>query len=75
MTQWTVHLEEDPETGELIMPFPPDLLAQVGWDFGDTLLWEDMHNGSWSLRKAEAGTSEDASERTGRSNSSTIDES
>ena len=75
MTQWTVHLEEDPETGELIMPFPPDLLAQVGWDFGDTLLWEDMHNGSWSLRKAEVGTSEDASERTGRSNSSTIDES
>jgi len=37
MTSWTVTLEEDPETGELIMPLPPDLLNQVGWDFGDTL--------------------------------------
>ena len=62
MTHWTVHLEEDPETGELIMPFPPDLLAQVGWDFGDTLIWEDMHNGSWSLRKQDSGTHENATE-------------
>jgi hypothetical protein len=50
---WTIKLEEDPATGELIMPFPPDLLAQVGWDFGDTLIWEDMQNGSWSLKKKE----------------------
>lgn len=53
MSNWTLTLEEDPETGELIMPLPPDLLNQVGWDFGDTLIWEDMHNGSWSLRKKE----------------------
>jgi len=53
MTSWTVTLEEDPETGELIMPLPPDLLNQVGWDFGDTLIWEDMHNGSWTLKKDE----------------------
>jgi len=30
---WTITLEEDPATGELIMPFPPDMLAQVGWVF------------------------------------------
>lgn len=59
MNKWTITLEEDPATGELIMPFPPDLLAQVGWDFGDTLIWEDLHNGSWSLRKKEDGTSTD----------------
>lgn len=58
---WTITLEEDPQTGELIMPFPPDLLAQVGWDFGDTLIWEDMNNGSWSLRKQD-GTSTDTTE-------------
>lgn len=57
--RWTITLEHDPETGELIMPFPPDLLAQVGWDFGDTLRWEDCHNGTWSLRKVEDGTSKD----------------
>lgn len=38
--KWTVELIEDPETGELVLPFPPDLLAQVGWDFGDTLVWD-----------------------------------
>jgi hypothetical protein len=61
MNNWTVTLETDPETGELIMPFPPDMLAQVGWDFGDTLIWEDMNNGSWSLRKKD-GTSTDTTE-------------
>ena len=48
---WTVVVEEDKETGELILPFTPDMLAQVGWDFGDTILWEDNMNGSWSLTK------------------------
>jgi hypothetical protein len=53
MKSWTVTLVEDPETGELIMPFSPDMLAQVGWDFGDTLIWKDEGNGSWSLTKKE----------------------
>lgn len=59
---WTIKLENDPETGELIMPFPPDLLAQVGWDFGDTLIWEDLHDGRWSLKKKDAGTTGDATD-------------
>ncbi len=50
---WTVTVEQDPETGELVLPFTPDMLAQVGWDFGDTILWEDNQNGSWSLTKKE----------------------
>jgi hypothetical protein len=53
-TSWTVTLEEDPENpGGLIMPFPPDLLAQVGWDFGDELIWKDLNDGSFSLTKKE----------------------
>jgi hypothetical protein len=52
-SSWTVTLEEDPATGDLVLPFTPDMLAQVGWDFGDTLVWEDLHNGSWSLTKKE----------------------
>ena len=74
MTHWTIKLEEDPETGDLIMPLPPDLLNQVGWDFGDTLIWEDLHNGSWSLRKKEDGTAGDATDGTGGSDSSTSKE-
>lgn len=46
---WTVKLEED-DNGDLIMPIPTDLLAQMGWDIGDELFWEE-HNGSWTLTK------------------------
>ena len=35
------------------MPFPPDLLSQMGWDFGDTLLWHDNKDGSFTLTKKE----------------------
>ena len=52
-TSWTVTLEEDPETGELIMPFPPDLLAQVGWDYGDVLKWSEGEHGEFVLSKVD----------------------
>ena len=51
--RWTITVEEDPATGEMVMPFPPEMLAQVGWDFGDTITWKDEGNGSWSLTKKE----------------------
>lgn len=38
-TTWIVTLEEDPETGDLIMPLPDALLKEIGWDIGDTLVW------------------------------------
>lgn len=37
---WTVTLEEDPDTGDLLLPFPPELLAQMGWDCGDAINWD-----------------------------------
>ena len=39
-TKWVIEVEEDPETHELMLTFPPDALAQVGWDFGDELEWK-----------------------------------
>lgn len=56
--QWTVKVEEDPETGEVILPFPPDLLSQMGWDFGDTLIWDDNLNGTFSIKKKVDNTDE-----------------
>jgi len=50
---WVVRLEEDPDTKDLILPFTPDMLAQVGWDFGDTIVWQDNQNGSFTLSKKE----------------------
>ena len=49
--KWTVTLEEDPETGDLVMPFPPELLVQVGWDYGDVLVWTETDHGSFVLSK------------------------
>jgi hypothetical protein len=49
---YTVKLEED-ENGDLILPLTPDILRQMGWDEGDTLLWEELPNGYWSLKKKE----------------------
>ena len=49
---WTVTLEED-ENGDLILPLNEDILNSVGWDIGDTLIWEESFNGSYTLRKKE----------------------
>ena len=48
---WTLTVEEDPETGDAILQFPPDLLEQAGWKEGDILEWTDRGDGSWSLEK------------------------
>jgi len=46
---WTVTLQEDPETGDLILPFNDEILNELGWKDGDTLEWIDNKDGSWSL--------------------------
>lgn len=50
---WTVTVQENGKTKELYIEFPPDCLNQVGWDEGDTLLWEELPNGDWKLSKKE----------------------
>ena len=50
---YTVKVEEDPDTGDLVLPFPPELLAQMGWDIGDDLLWEDHFDGAFSIKKVD----------------------
>jgi hypothetical protein len=51
--RWTITVEEDPETGELILPFSDEMLVEVAWSIGDTLEWTDNGNGSWTLKKKE----------------------
>ena len=53
MKSYTVTLEEDPETGDLVLPFPEDMLKEVGWKEGDTLDWEDNKDGTFSITKKE----------------------
>ena len=49
--RWTVTLEEDPDTGDLIMPLPQEILDLQGWQEGDVLVWNDNGDGSWSLTR------------------------
>ena len=49
--RWELEVQEDPETGDAILQFPPDLLESAGWNEGDTLEWSDNGDGSWSLSK------------------------
>ena len=50
---WTISLEEDPETGDLILPLNDDILAETGWKTGDTIDWIDNKDGSWTMKKIE----------------------
>lgn len=50
---WTVIIEEDAETGDVILPFPQDMLDEVGWMPGDNLKWVDREDGTWEIRKIE----------------------
>lgn len=48
---WTVTVQEDGESKDLYIQLPPDAINQVGWDDGDTILWEELSNGSYKLSK------------------------
>lgn len=50
-TNWIISLEEDPETGELVMPLPPELMTAQGWEIGDTLTWNIDDEGTVTLTK------------------------
>jgi hypothetical protein len=52
-----LQLEQDPETGELILPLPTDLLSQMGWIEGTELFWIDNENGTYSLKEKKNETS------------------
>jgi bifunctional DNA-binding transcriptional regulator/antitoxin component of YhaV-PrlF toxin-antitoxin module len=51
--RWTLTVEEDPETGDLMLPFTEEILKTVGWKEGDTLTWTVKTNGSIILSKKE----------------------
>jgi hypothetical protein len=48
-----VTLIEDPETGDLVMPFPEGMCDELGWEIGDTLQWNVQEDGTIILTKAD----------------------
>ncbi len=47
-----VKLEQD-ENGELILPLDEKMCKELGWEIGDTILWNDNGDGSFTLTKKE----------------------
>lgn len=52
---WTVKAEQD-TAGELVLPLPVDLLAQMGWHEGTELFW-DVDDGKIVLKEKNDETS------------------
>lgn len=50
---WVITVQENGKTKELFLEFPPDAIDQVGWDEGDTLIWEELETGGFSITKKE----------------------
>jgi len=51
MKSWILDVKEDPDTGDSILEFPPDVLEETGWKEGDELIWTDNQDGSFTLTK------------------------
>jgi hypothetical protein len=51
--QWVIQVRENQKTKELYLELPSEALSQVGWDDGDTIIWDELDNGNWSLTKKD----------------------
>lgn len=48
-----IKVEKDLITGDLLIPLGEELCKQMDWQIGDTILWKDLGNGSWSISKVK----------------------
>jgi hypothetical protein len=48
-----VTAQEDPETGDMFLPLPPELLEKMGWKEGDILDWKPSSDGTWIITKKD----------------------
>jgi hypothetical protein len=50
---WIVNVEENEQTGDLILPLSDEILEQCGFAVGDDIEWVDRGDGSWMIQKVE----------------------
>lgn len=50
-TTWQVTVETIPDSDDLALPLPQELLDLKGWKEGDNLEFIDNKDGSWTLKK------------------------
>lgn len=49
---WTTEVKEDPQTGDLYIEFDDEVIKTLGWEEGDTLIWEGNHS-TYYVRKKD----------------------
>jgi len=54
----TLIVQEDPQTGDLFIELPDDVLEAAGLKEGDTIKWIKQDDESWILKKDEDDTVE-----------------
>jgi len=56
---WTTKLVEDPDTKEILITFPEDLVKEMEWEEGTLLCWSITTDNKLMLKKAVGEDSED----------------
>ena len=49
--RYEVITQDDPETGDMIIPLPPQLLRQLGWKEGDNIDFQIDDKGKVIIKK------------------------
>ena len=52
-SSWKIMLEEDPTTGDIILPLPSEMLELLNWNEGTTIYWIDNLDGTFTLTDKE----------------------
>jgi len=52
MQTWTTKLVEDPDTKEILITFPEDLVKEMKWEEGTLLCWSITTDNKLLLKKA-----------------------
>ena len=53
MTRYIVKIEKEPNSDELFLTFPDELIKSLDWREGDVIQWVSNNDGSWSLIKED----------------------
>lgn len=50
--RYEVIIQEDPESGDLILPIPQPVLDSLGWKEGEEIEFDVRQDGSFTLQRA-----------------------
>lgn len=53
MTVYTTTVVEDPETNDIMIEFPENMLYDLGWRDGDVVEWSVSENGTIYIKKLD----------------------